>query len=74
MVAGSADLVRIAVAWAGTPVVKKKQLLPCRSDEPERIWRWLWDSVEFSKEEFCTRVPGATEKMEQKFAFCEYDL
>jgi len=68
MVAGSADLMRIAVAWPGTLVVKKRRVLPCRCDEPESMWRWLWDSVAFSKEEFFGRVPGATEKTEQKFA------
>lgn len=64
MLAGSAELMRIAVAWSGTPVVRKKRLSTCREDD---IWRWLWDNANYSREEFLRRLPVTPERANRMF-------
>lgn len=67
IVAGSAELMRIAVAWRGTQVSRKRRLSPCKAEDEATVWAWLWDNVDYSKADLLRRIPGASETSEQKF-------
>lgn len=67
MVAGNAELTRIAVAWSNLHVKRKSRLTPFEGDTEEEKWHWLWDNCEFSREELMRRIPGASKTTEQKF-------
>ena len=68
MFPGSAELTRIVVAWTGVSVARKKRPSACRDVEEDATWNWLWENVEYSKDEFPRRIPGATRATEQRFA------
>lgn len=68
MLAGSAELTRIALAWSGMPVARKKKLKSCETDDHEGVWRWLWDNIEYSQDELLNRVPGSTPQTARNFA------
>lgn len=68
MVAGSAELTRIVLAWSGMPTKHKRRSKPCCAESEEETWLWLWDSVEFSQGELVSRVPGSTARTASNFA------
>jgi hypothetical protein len=67
MLAGSAELTRIAVAWSGTSVERKKRLCPCRKEDVQYLWQWLWDNTDYCKAQFLSRLPISTEKADRMF-------
>lgn len=67
MAAGSTDLTRIAAAWSGTPVGRKRRLSACTEDDMEYLWQWLWDNANFSREQFLRRLPMSAQRADRMF-------
>jgi len=41
MLAGQAELMRIALAWSQTQVTRARRLTKLRSDSDSEVWAWL---------------------------------
>ena len=48
VVAGNAELVKIAVAWTNLDVRCAENLSELNSKSESEIWRWLWRNTKFS--------------------------
>lgn len=68
VVAGSAELIRVVVAWMDVRTERKKRLSPCEATNDESVWYWLWKNTVFSEDRFYSRIPGCRKKAEQNFA------
>jgi hypothetical protein len=67
ILAGNAELTRIAVVWQETPVVRKKRLSACKGDDAVHVWRWLWENASFAKDEFLQRLSVSPDKADRMF-------
>lgn len=67
MVAGSAELMRIAVAWSSMKAGRKKRLSPCKEDGVNCIWHWLWDNADYCPNELFRQLPLSTPKAKRLF-------
>lgn len=67
MLAGSNELTRIAVAWLAMPVARRKRLSPCRRNDVDCVWRWLWENADYSRVDFFCRLTVSAEKAERMF-------
>ncbi len=68
VIAGSAELIRVVVAWTGIQTERKKRLTACEGTDDESVWHWLWKNTVFPEDLFYSRVPGCRKKAEQNFA------
>lgn len=68
ILSGSAELTRIAAAWSGMSVVRKRKLSPYVQADEDATWRWLWENTDYSMEELLLRLPVSPEKTKRNFA------
>ena len=61
LVAGNAQLTRIIVAWVNTCVSRRRRLSKRKGTDDETVWRWLWQNVEYPREELISKS-GVSEK------------
>jgi hypothetical protein len=64
MVAGQAELMRIAVTWMHTDVTRARRLTKLRGASESEVWSWLWENAQYDREGLLARIPSAagTEK------------
>jgi hypothetical protein len=67
VVAGSAELTRVVIAWIGVRATRKSRLSSCKGTDDETTWRWLWENMVFPEDWFYNRIAGARKRAEQHF-------
>ncbi len=65
LVAGNAELARIAVAWKQTAVHRRKNLSKLTGESEEATWNWLWENVRYDRAKFLTHIPNANVRTEK---------
>ena len=66
LVAGSAHLMRIIVAWMNMKVTRSKKLSKFNQSTGDEVWRWLWENTQYSREELMARIPGADSSTQKR--------
>ncbi|MBM3333540.1 hypothetical protein FJY63_02655 [Candidatus Sumerlaeota bacterium] len=67
LIAGSSQLVRIAVAWRDTRISKARRLTKSPRKSDEAVWRWLWESVRYSRKDLLARIPLSDSRTPRDF-------
>ncbi len=65
MVAGHAELMRIALAWKQTEVARARRLTQFRGCSESDVWSWLWENARYDRASLLARIPNATAKTER---------
>ncbi len=65
MVAGRAELIRIAVAWRNSEVDRARRLTMLRSQSKAETWSWLWGNTRYDKAQLLARIPNANARTEK---------
>ncbi len=60
MVAGQAELIRIAVAWKQTRVTRAQRPTKLRGSSEDEVWAWLWENARYDRNAFLARIPNST--------------
>lgn len=68
MVAGQAELMRIAVAWMHTDVTRARPLTKLRGASESEVWSWLWENARYDREGLLARIPSAAARTEKSLA------
>ena len=68
MVAGQAELMRIAVAWMQTDVTCARPLTKLRGASESEVWSWLWENARYDREGLLARISSAAARTEKSLA------
>jgi len=68
LVAGNAQLTRIIVAWINTCVSRRRRLSKRKGTDDETLWRWLWQNVEYPREELISKSGVSERTFDSKLA------
>ena len=66
LLADSAELVRIAVAWPSAATRRREPLAqPPANGDPHAWWDWLWENTEYSRRELAAKTGLADSHLER---------
>ncbi|MBN2310607.1 MAG: hypothetical protein JXR94_16665 [Candidatus Hydrogenedentes bacterium] len=65
LVAGQAELARIAVAWTQIEIAPRRNPPKPKGRSSGAIWAWLWANTDYDRSELLARVPNATSRTDK---------
>ena len=65
LMAGQAELARIAVAWMQTKFSQPRRLTKLTGASDEAAWTWLWENVRYDKAQLLARIPNANARTQK---------
>lgn len=66
LLANDKEYVNMVVAWTNTPVKRKRRVSKRRTASQADTWEWLWENVQFSREELVSRSQIPPKRFEPK--------
>ena len=65
MVAGQAELMRIALAWKQAEVTCARRLTKLQGSSEADVWSWLWENTRYDRKTLLGRIPNATARTDK---------